>query len=155
MNVKKWIIILLVIIFILILLSIEEKKSIGYSKIRIPIPYRMTILDKDKYHLRANAIIYNELATVPEEFYSSEYKCEQIYKHLYSRFKSLTKNITSGCKGINKMHTPINTIFNNVLDIRKSIDPYATGMIDHSYFIRAYPEDYREIFMTENNVYIL
>ena len=155
MNVKKWVIILLIIILVLILLSIEEKKSIHYAKIRIPIPYRMTILDKDKYHLRSDAIIYNELATVPEKFYTSDYKCEQVYKHLYCRFKSLTKNVMSEYDGIRKLHTPINTLFNNVLDIKRSVDPYATGMIDHMFFIRANPDDYREVFMTDNNVYVL
>ena len=45
--------------------------------VKIDIPYRMTVLDKDKYGFNDDVVVFNEMATVPEKYYTDEYECEE------------------------------------------------------------------------------
>ena len=154
MNWKKILVAILLVIILLILLYIETKKSLSQYKIKVDIPYRMVVLDKDKYKLKDDVIIFNELATVPEKYYGKGYKCEEIRRHLYNKFQLLIDNIKHKGKNIYNMYSPVNSMFNAFMNIRRSFSMYDGGTDEHSYYVRAKEGDCNEIFIVDNYVYI-
>lgn len=154
MNWRRGIIILLAGCVLLILLHFECKNGIAYSKIKLECPYRMTILKKEKYNLKDDMVVYNELASIPKKFFSDEYCCEEIRRHLYNKFQSFVDSIFSKSKGAFRLNSPINTIFNSGMTMRRAMDIYGNGTNEHIYFIRGNREDFNEVFIHNNYVYI-
>lgn len=154
MKYIKWLVILIAGVIVLVLLNCECKNAIRMSKFRVRLPYREEVLEKEKYGLSEDAIIYNELTLPPERFFGEPYKCEVIRRHLYNKFQGTVGNCLRSVKSIQKLHSPINSIFNRGINVRNSVDIYGNGSDEHTYFIRAAAGDYNEIFIYDDYVYV-
>ena len=154
MNWKKIVIGGLVVIIVLILLSIESKNSLSQYKVKIDIPYRMTVLDKDKYGFNDDVVVFNEMATVPEKYYTDEYECEEVRRHLYNKFELFIDSVKCKSRNVSKMYSPINSLFNAFINIRRSFSMYDSGTAEHTYYVRHKKSDCNEIFIVNNSIYI-
>lgn len=154
MRWRKILIGILIALILLIVLSFESRSCRINYKIKVPIPYRMTILEKEKYKLKDDIVVYNEMAQVPEKFYTDEYRCEDIRRHLFNKFQLAAREIKYKMQHMVKMNSPINAMFNNVMHIRRAFGVYDSGTAEHSYYIRALREDYNEVFIYDNFIYI-
>lgn len=154
MDWRKIILGILVALILLIVLSFEAKGCRNNYKIKVPIPYRMTIIDKEKYGLRNDIVVYNEMAVVPEKFYTEEYGCEDIRRHLFNKVQLAFRDVKYKLQHSIKTNSPLNALFNNIMHIRRAFGVYDGGTAEHSYYIRALREDYNEVFIYDNFIYI-
>lgn len=154
MSSGKIILIGILVVILLILLYNERNKGISKAKFKVKLPYKLSIIPKEKYNLSHDIVLYNETAIPPERFFAPEYKCQRLRKHLYSKFADAISSAVDGAHNIKSFKTPINTLINSILNIRNSADPYSTGSDEHEYFIRACDSDFNEVFISNGYVYI-
>lgn len=155
MKWKKYVIILLIAIVILLLLHRECVNSIAHARVRIKLPYRYEILEKEKYGFKDDVIVYNELASPPEKFFEGNYRCDVIGAHLWNKFESFIRTLKARSRNPIKLYSPINSLFNNGIKIRNQSSISNLSVDEHVYLIRAPEDEIFETFIVDDYIYIV
>lgn len=154
MDFDKWIAWIGIMVAIILILKYECDKGSACSKYIVKYPYSYTTLDKDKYGLSDDAIIYVAFAPIDKKYYDEKYVCEEIKQHAFAKIQNTFRDITAKIKNGGKVVSPLNTVLNALSSASKYTVVGASGVLDKTYYIRYVRGDISEVFSNGTNIYI-
>ena len=143
-----------IIVAIILVLKYECDRGSACSKYTIQYPYTFTVLDKDKYNLTNDAVVYVAYTPIDKKFYGEDYVCEEVKQHTFAKLRSSIQNLGAKIKNSGKFVSPLNSILNAIGSASKYTFTGSSGVLDKTYYIRYVRGDVSEVFSNGTNIHI-